>query len=85
MHDVREFLRGVESLGELKTVRNAHWNMEVERGSYVKREGVASLIQILAEKEPKLDSVKLDSIIEDRFVRELETSGFIKNLYDKSK
>ena len=52
-----------------------------ERAPYVKREGLASLVQILAEKEPKLDSVKLDSIIEDRFVRELETNGFIKNLY----
>jgi UbiD family decarboxylase len=28
-HDVREFLRGVESLGELKTVRNAHWDLEI--------------------------------------------------------
>ncbi len=48
---------------------------------YVKREGVASLTQILAEKEPKLEAVKVDSIIEDRYVRELETSGFIKGVY----
>jgi hypothetical protein len=48
---------------------------------YIKREGLAGLIQILAEKDPKVESVKLDSIVEDRFVRELETSGFIKNLY----
>ncbi len=31
MHDVREFLRGVESLEEFMTVRSAHWNLEVER------------------------------------------------------
>jgi NitT/TauT family transport system substrate-binding protein len=48
---------------------------------YVKREGLAGLIQILAEKDPKVESVKLDSIVEDRFVRELDTSGFIKSLY----
>jgi hypothetical protein len=39
------------------------------------------LIQILAEKEPKVEAVKGEAFIEDRFVRELETSGFIKNLY----
>jgi NitT/TauT family transport system substrate-binding protein len=48
---------------------------------YIKREGLAGLVQILAEKDPKVEAVKLDSIVEDRFVRELETSGFIKNLY----
>jgi NitT/TauT family transport system substrate-binding protein len=52
-----------------------------ERVPYVKREGVVSLAQILAEKDPKVEALKIDSIIEDRFVRELETSGFIKNLY----
>ena len=29
MHDLREFLRGVESIGELKTVRNADWDLEI--------------------------------------------------------
>ncbi|HEY7166608.1 MAG TPA: ABC transporter substrate-binding protein [Candidatus Binatia bacterium] len=54
----------------------------LERTPYVKREGVASLIQILAEKEPKIESVKVDSIIDDRVVRELDKSGFIKSVYD---
>jgi ABC-type nitrate/sulfonate/bicarbonate transport system substrate-binding protein len=53
----------------------------LETAPYVKRAGVASLVQILAEKEPKIEAVKGDSFIEDRFVRELETSGFIKDLY----
>jgi ABC-type nitrate/sulfonate/bicarbonate transport system substrate-binding protein len=48
---------------------------------YVKRDGMVSLIQILAEKEPKLEAVKLDSIVDDRYVRELEASGFIKGVY----
>ena len=29
MTDLREFLKGTEKLGELKTVRNADWNLEV--------------------------------------------------------
>ncbi|MGH7826359.1 MAG: ABC transporter substrate-binding protein [Candidatus Binatia bacterium] len=52
-----------------------------ERTPYIKREGLASLAQILAEKEPKIEALNLDSVVEDRFVRELETSGFIRNLY----
>jgi NitT/TauT family transport system substrate-binding protein len=48
---------------------------------YVKREGLVSLVQILAEKEPKIEALKIDSIIEDRFVRELDASGFIKSVY----
>ncbi len=52
-----------------------------EKAPYIKREGLVSLVQILAEKDPKLETVKVDSIVEDRFVRELETSGLMKNLY----
>jgi hypothetical protein len=52
-----------------------------ERVPYIKREGLTSLAQILAETDPKIDSIKVDSVIDDRFVRELESSGFIKNLY----
>ena len=52
-----------------------------EKVPYVKREGVTSLVQILAEKDPKAETVKVDSIIDNQFVRELETSGFINNLY----
>ena len=48
---------------------------------YIKREGLVSLAHILAEKEPKVEALKVDSIIEDRYVRELETSGSIKNVY----
>jgi len=35
----------------------------------------------LGEKDPKVEALKVDSIIEDRFVRELETNGFIKSVY----
>ena len=52
-----------------------------ERVPYIKREGVASLAQILAESDPRIESVNLGPVVEDRFVRDLETSGFIKNVY----
>jgi NitT/TauT family transport system substrate-binding protein len=52
-----------------------------ERVPYIRREGIASLVQILAENDPKVESLRIDSVIEDRFVRELEAGGFIKNLY----
>jgi len=35
----------------------------------------------LAERDPKISAIKVDSIMEAGFIRELETSGFIKNLY----
>jgi len=52
-----------------------------ERVPYIKREGVSSLAQILAESDARIESVNLGSVVEDRFVRELESSGFIKNIY----
>jgi ABC-type nitrate/sulfonate/bicarbonate transport system substrate-binding protein len=52
-----------------------------ERAPYIKREGISSLMQILAENDPKVESLKIDSIVEERFVRELEASGFIKGVY----
>ena len=52
-----------------------------ERVPYIKREGISSLAQILAESDPRIESVNLNGVVEDRFVRELETSGFIKNIY----
>ena len=52
-----------------------------EKVPYAKREGLVSLAQILAERDPTIGALKIDSIVEDRFVRELETAGFIKSLY----
>lgn len=52
-----------------------------ERVPYIRREGLTSLVQILAESDPKMAAVKVDSLVEDRFVRDLESSGFIKSIY----
>lgn len=52
-----------------------------EKVPYINREGLTNLVQILAEKEPKLAAARIDSFVENRFVRELEMNGFISNLY----
>jgi NitT/TauT family transport system substrate-binding protein len=52
-----------------------------EKLPYVKREGLANLVPILAEREPKVGAAKIDGSIENRYVRELELNGFIRNLY----
>jgi NitT/TauT family transport system substrate-binding protein len=74
-------------VGDDKVLEETHqlFSELLERTPYLKREGIASLVQILAEREPKIEAVKAESFIDDRFVRELETSGFIKNLYRESK
>ena len=41
-----------------------------ERVPYIKRKGIASLTQILADNNAKLASFKAESIVEDRLVRE---------------
>ena len=52
-----------------------------EKTPYIRREGLMSLVQILAEREPRLDNFRVEPVVEDRFVRELEASGFIARLY----
>lgn len=52
-----------------------------ERTPYIKREGLAGLVQILGEKDPRVHSLKLDSVVEDRYIRDLEMSGFVDKLY----
>ena len=70
-------------IGDDKVLEETHqlFSELFERVPYVKREGLVSLMQILAEKDPKVEAVKVDSIFDNQFVRELETSGFIRNLY----
>jgi NitT/TauT family transport system substrate-binding protein len=53
----------------------------LEKTPYVRRQGMAALTKILAETDPQLASFKVEAVIEDRFVRELENNGFIDKLY----
>ncbi len=52
-----------------------------EKVPYINSQGLTALAQILAEKEPKLQGFKVDSAVENRFVRELESDGFIARIY----
>ena len=39
------------------------------------------MINVMAQSNPKAKSVKPEDLIEPRFVRELQTSGYIDSLY----
>ncbi len=50
---------------------------------YVSKEGVATLLASVAEKEPKARQLKLDDLMDMRLVAELEREGFFKKLWEK--
>lgn len=52
----------------------------IEKAPYIKPEGLRNVIQLLGETDPAVNSIQLDSIVEDRYIRRLETSGFIQNV-----
>jgi NitT/TauT family transport system substrate-binding protein/sulfonate transport system substrate-binding protein len=43
--------------------------------------GMQTVINVMAQTNPKAKSVKPEDLIEPRFVRELESSGYIESLY----
>jgi len=48
---------------------------------YPPLEGYQTVVQEMASSNPKAASVNLKDAVDGRFVRELEDSGFIGNLY----
>jgi ABC-type nitrate/sulfonate/bicarbonate transport system substrate-binding protein len=53
----------------------------VEKIPYNTREGVIEVLNQAAPRNPKAKEAKPESFYDDRFVKELETSGFYKQLY----
>ncbi|HXG52325.1 MAG TPA: ABC transporter substrate-binding protein [candidate division Zixibacteria bacterium] len=53
----------------------------VERIPYNTREGVQEVLNQIAPRNPRAKSAKPESFYDDRFVKELEASGFYKQLY----
>lgn len=53
----------------------------VEKIPYNTREGVVEVLNQAAPRNPKAKEAKPESFYDDRFVKELETSGFYKQLY----
>jgi len=50
---------------------------------YPSLEGVKFILDSLAEKNPKARAAKLEEFVDARFIRELDQSGFIDNLYKR--
>jgi hypothetical protein len=48
---------------------------------YPRPDGVQAVIDTLAADNPRAASVKAADFIDDRFIRELDESGFFKQLY----
>jgi NitT/TauT family transport system substrate-binding protein len=53
----------------------------VEKIPYNTREGIVEVLNQAAPRNPKAKDAKPESFYDDRFVKELETSGFYKQLY----
>ncbi|HLH21657.1 MAG TPA: ABC transporter substrate-binding protein [Chloroflexota bacterium] len=53
----------------------------VARIPYPQPEGVQAVIDTLAQDNPRAANVKAADFIDDRFIRELDQSGFFKQLY----
>jgi NitT/TauT family transport system substrate-binding protein len=51
------------------------------RAPYVSEAGVQTVLDLLAQTEPQAAEVKPEQFIDNRYVRELEDSGFIRQLY----
>jgi NitT/TauT family transport system substrate-binding protein len=51
------------------------------RAPYVSEAGVQTVLDLLAQTEPQAAEVKPEQFIDNQYVRELEDSGFIRQLY----
>ncbi len=50
---------------------------------YPSLEGIKTVLDYLAEKEPKAKAIKPEELVDARFIRELDQNGFIDGLYKK--
>ncbi|TMA87114.1 MAG: hypothetical protein E6J74_30675 [Deltaproteobacteria bacterium] len=53
----------------------------LEKKPYAAAEGLRNIQRIMATLNPKVIRSKIEDIIENRFVRKLDESGFIDGLY----
>ncbi len=53
------------------------------RKQYPSLEGLKTVLDYLAEKEPKAKTIKPEELVDSRFIRELDQNGFIDGLYKK--
>ena len=53
------------------------------RKQYPSLPGLKTVLDYLAERDPKAKTVKPEDLVDDRFIREFDQSGFIDGLYKK--
>ncbi len=56
---------------------------QLPRKQYPTLEGIRTVLNALADKDPKAKTVKAEDLVDMRFIRELDQSGFIQSLYAK--
>ena len=54
---------------------------QLPRNQYPSVEGIKTVLANLGERDPKARSVKAEDLVDWRFIKELEQSGFINSLY----
>jgi NitT/TauT family transport system substrate-binding protein len=54
---------------------------KLPRKQYPTLEGLKTVLTTLAEKDPKARAIKPDDLVDMRFIKELDQSGFIDSLY----
>jgi hypothetical protein len=55
----------------------------LEKKPYAAAEGLRNIQRIMATLNPKVIRSKIEDIIDNRFIRKLDESGFIDGLYSK--
>jgi hypothetical protein len=56
---------------------------QYERAPYPSVEGVKTVLEFLAQENPKARTADPNSFIDNSIIKELEASGFIRDLYAK--
>jgi len=77
-----KYFKGLDDKDVLeKTFDSAFRETVVPRKQYPTLEGIRIVLDSLAPKEPKAKQAKPEDFVDMRFIKELDESGFIDNLY----
>jgi ABC-type nitrate/sulfonate/bicarbonate transport system substrate-binding protein len=55
----------------------------IPRTPYVSEKGLQAVIDFIRQRNPQIANVKAQDFMDNRFIKELDESGFIKSLYAK--
>jgi hypothetical protein len=57
----------------------------IEKKPYPSLDALRNIQRLMGQMNPKVATVKAEEIVEPRFIRKLDESGFIDSLYDAKK